>query len=315
MANWGVRQFCLRLPESWFDYNELKAMLPGDAAWVKRTRKNLIAGFYAEIEESDWDDGTAWMGSLVSHRSDLLRGDLRCLYLGWLLCVQYGEVADKQPEPPVPAGLGQSSASLGSLINFFGIDKDLVAVAAVSSAPFSAGPSPEDLNIWIRSLPENEKNDLLITAVSESGDRWKNELLRQFYRKHKRLTSLANVATQRTAGDLLLAAQARTEERTRRIEADRIKESARQKVKEAAERARYLDQLAKREAAVWNDALAYIEKRQQKGYDQAIQLLIDLRDLAIRQQHEAVFQAKIENLRVKHGAKVSFLQRLKKANL
>ena len=43
----------------------------------------------------EWDDGTSWMGSLVSLRSDLLRGDLRCLYLGWLLCAQNQEVIDR----------------------------------------------------------------------------------------------------------------------------------------------------------------------------------------------------------------------------
>jgi hypothetical protein len=315
VANWGVRQFCLRLPGTWFDDKELNAMMPGDAASVTRTGKKLIVGFAAEIDPEEWDDGTSWMGSLVSLRSDLLRGDLRCLYLGWLLCVQNGEIADKEPSPPVPAGLGRLSASLESLIDFLAIDEDLVAVAAESSAPLSAGPNLEDLNIWIRNLPEIEKNDLLTMAVSESGDRWKNELLRRFYREDKTLASPAIVATRRAAGDLLLAAQTRTEERTRRIETERIAEAARQKEKAAAERARYLDQLAKREAAVWDDVLACIQKRQPKEYDQAVRLLIDLRDLATRQKHEATFQAKVENLRVKHGAKVSFLQRLKRANL
>jgi hypothetical protein len=290
-------------------------MLPGEAASVVRTGQHLVVGCEAGIEEEEWDDGSGWMGSLVSLRSDLLRGDLRCLYLGWLLCAQNGEIADEQLGPPVPAELGQLSASLESLINFLGIDDDLIAVTAVTSAPFGAGPSPEDLNIWIRSLPENEKNDLIITEVSESGDRWRNELIRRFYRENKPLTSRAIAATQPTAGDLLLAARARAEERTRRIEAERITEAARQKANEVAARARYLDQLAKREPAVWNDVLANIQKRQPKGYDQAIQLLIDLRDLAIRQQHEAVFQTKIEDLRVKHASKVSFLQRMKRANL
>ena len=34
------------------------------------------------------------MGLLMSLRSDLLRGDLRCLYLGWLLCVLNDEFAE-----------------------------------------------------------------------------------------------------------------------------------------------------------------------------------------------------------------------------
>ena len=50
----------------------------------------MIVAFEIESEGDDWDDGTGWMGSLMSLRSDLLRGDLRCLYLGWLLCAQNG---------------------------------------------------------------------------------------------------------------------------------------------------------------------------------------------------------------------------------
>jgi hypothetical protein len=80
------------------------------------------------------------------------------------------------------------------------------------------------------------------------------------------------------------------------------------------ERAHYLDQLAEREAAVWKEVAVYIQQRQPKGYDQAIRLLIDLRNLAIRQGREAEFRAKIENLRATHAAKLSFMERLIKAD-
>jgi hypothetical protein len=56
-----------------------------------------------------------------------------------------------------------------------------------------------------------------------------------------------------------------------------------------------------------------IEKRQPRAYDQAIRLLIDLRDLAIRQGLETGFKAKIERLRATHAAKTSFLDRLTNA--
>ena len=315
VANWGSRWFCLRLPKDLWEFKEFQALLPGDSAWVRQSAKYFIIGFENENEEEGWDDGTGSMGSLVSLRSDLLRDDLRCVYLGWLLCVQNGEVPDKQPEPPVPAGLNQLSASLGSLIDFLGIDKDLVAVAAANSAPVNAGPSRGDLDIWIRNLPENEKIHLLMTAISESGDRWKNELLRRFNREKKPPISQAVPAAVRTAGELLSAAQAREERRTRRAEADRIREEARRKAKEEAERAQYLDQLARREADVWNEVIANIQQGQPKGYDQAIHLLIDLRDLAIRQGHETEFRAKIEDLRAKHAAKRSFIERLIKADI
>jgi hypothetical protein len=153
-----------------------------------------------------------------------------------------------------------------------------------------------------------------MTAISESGERWKNELLRRFNREKRPSTSQAAPPAGRTAGELLSAAQVRAERRTRRAEANRIREVARRKVKEEAERVHYLDQLAKREAAVWNEVIAYIQQRQPKGYDQAIRLLIDLRELAIRQGHETEFRAKIENLRATHAAKPSFIERLIKAD-
>jgi hypothetical protein len=85
LANWGTRRFWLRLPKAWIDYEKAKSMLSGDTVGARRTGKHVIVGFeVGELELNDFDDGTGWMGSLVSLRSDLLRGDFRCLYLGWL---------------------------------------------------------------------------------------------------------------------------------------------------------------------------------------------------------------------------------------
>ena len=180
VANWGIREFYLRLPQELVDYKQLRTMLPGDAASVRKAGRHVIVGFENESEQNDWDDGTGWMGTLMSLRSELLHGDLRCLYLGWLLCVQLKEFAGEELEPPVPAGLGELSAPLHSLIEFLGIDEDLVEVAALTSAPLNAGPSRKEVDAWIRSLPEKEKIDLLVTAASQSGDRWRNKLLRRF---------------------------------------------------------------------------------------------------------------------------------------
>ena len=111
VANWGTRRFCLRLPKAWIDYRKVASMLPSDTVWMRQSGKHVIIGFeVSELEVDDLDDGTGWMRSLVSLRSDLLRGDLRCLYLGWLLCAQIGELHREEREPPVPAGLRQLTA-------------------------------------------------------------------------------------------------------------------------------------------------------------------------------------------------------------
>ena len=316
VANWGTREFYLRLPQELVDYKELRAMLPGDAAGVRKAGRHVIVGFENESEQDDWDDGTGWMGSLMSLRSELLCGDLRCLYLGWLLCAQCEEFAGEELEPPVPVGLGELSAPLHSLIEFLGIDEDLVEVAALTSAPLNAGPSRKELDAWIRSLPERGKSNLLISAIAEPGERWKTELVRRFqHRNGPRNSHADHQAQRRTAGDLMEAAHARAEVRTRRLDAKRAAEAERQKAKDEADRARHLEKLGKREEAAWNQISAHIQKRQPNEYDKAVSLLVDLHDLAVLQGCESKFQSALARLREAHAAKESFLRRLARAKL
>jgi hypothetical protein len=290
--------------------------LPGDAVWAHQTRKHVIVGFdVSELELDDFDDGTGWMGSLVSLRSDLLRGDFRCLYLGWLLCAQIGELGDGEREPPVPANLRQLTAPLRSLIDFLCIDEDLVETAAAASARLNARLGDQEFEAWIRNLPENEKTNLLVTVTLEPGERWKNELLARFYREKQQLASPVSASQPRTVGDLLSAAKIIAQERAKKLAVERTIELARRKAEEEATRARYLDLLAKRQEATWDQVNQLIQKKQPKAYDQAIRLLVDLRDLAVRQDLEATFKARTGRLRETHRAKTSFLKRLTEATL
>ncbi len=290
-------------------------MLSGESVQVRSSGKFVTISFESEGEpDDDWDDGTGWMGSLISLRGDLLRRDFRCLYLGWLFCVQNGEFSDKVLEPSVPAGLRELSAPYDSLIEFLGIDEDLVEVAASASEPLKAEPSRKELATWIRSLPEKEKDGLLVNALSEPDERWRIELLSRF--EHESIAVSDHGAVERrTIAELLTASHARAEERMRKLNAQRAAEAARKKAREEANRALYLDNLAKREKAVWNQVDAYIQKRQPNDYDRAVILLTDLHDLAVRQGDETGFQLTMEELRKTHAAKDSFLRRLTNAKL
>ena len=53
---------------------------------------HLILSFHSEEEGCEWTEEEAWLASLVPLRSDLMNGDHRCLYLGWLHAVQEGEL-------------------------------------------------------------------------------------------------------------------------------------------------------------------------------------------------------------------------------
>jgi hypothetical protein len=145
------------------------------------------------------------------------------------------EFGEDELEPAVPTGLGELSAPLHSLIEFLGMDEDLVDVAAVASAPLNAGPDQRELAAWIQSLPEKERNNLLVAAVSGPGERWKNGLLRRFEQQNaRRNLSARDTICRRTAGDLLRLVHARLEERTRLLEAKRAAEAARRKAEDEA---------------------------------------------------------------------------------
>ena len=57
-----------------------------------------------------------------------------------------------------------------------------------------------------------------------------------------------------------------------------------------------------------------VASKQPKGYDQALRLLVDLRDLDARGK-SGEFRLRIEALRQAHARKPSFIERLKKAGL
>jgi len=59
-------------------------------------------------------------------------------------------------EPPVPAGLGDLSASLWAIADFLEIDKDLMAVAAEASPPLE-DLANDGLAEWITALPRRRR--------------------------------------------------------------------------------------------------------------------------------------------------------------
>jgi hypothetical protein len=316
VANWGTHEFYIRLPQGSVDYNLLKAMVPGESLRIRKTATFVIVEFRFESEWDGEDDGTGWMASLMPLRSDLLRGDPRCLYLGWLRCLQDGGLDEDKLEPPVPAGLEELSGPLHALIEFLKIDEDLVEVAAQASKPLAAGPSRRELSAWIRGLPEKAKNELLITAAVDQDERWRNDLVRRFRRTNiQQASHVLTASERRKAGDLLAAGETRAKERARLLDEQRTAEAAKRRAEDLANRARYLDQLGRRQAEIWKQVAAHVQTRQPKDYDRAVSLLVDLHDLAVSRGRTAGFQTALEKIRQVHAAKESFLHRLAKASL
>src|SRR3990172_4615543 len=126
VANWGTRRLMLGIPAQLCDPEVLRPYLSGDAAIVKQKDEKLILEFSSQDEPEDWEEGDGWMASLMALRAELIQGDLRCLYLSWLLAAQSGQLEDDEKEPVVPSGLRTLSAALESFADFVRIDPDLI---------------------------------------------------------------------------------------------------------------------------------------------------------------------------------------------
>ncbi len=316
-ANWGTRRFQVRLPNSLTSFRRIEPYCAGPFISVRAHRKDLIVEFDAEEIYEDYYDGEEddWMGSLLPLREDLLSGDYRCLYLGWLRSVQEEEVEDDECEPPVPAGLHDLSEPLCDFAGFFEVDFDLIEAAAEASGSAPQEPSVEDVVKWVKALTIEEKNALLCAAVRGRRPALGAELLRRYHDANPPRSKKTASAKPRTAGDLRRAARARAEKRERELAARKQAEKRRREAEQAAARAAYLDRLAAREEKAWDQIGDLIATKRPNDYDRAVQLLVDLQDLAIRDNREADFKFGLRTIREEHANKPSLQRRLNDAGL
>lgn len=160
-ANWRSCRLALRLPHEAIHQAVLEQFATDGALTFERSATHWI--IHWALDEGQDDDrfaneaGQGWMGSLLPLRDELLRGDLRPLYLGWLAGVGACELDDDSLEPEVPPGMSQLSAAQQALVDFLEIDLDLVAAAAVAteeSGSRESGPTPARTVDELRTLAE-----------------------------------------------------------------------------------------------------------------------------------------------------------------
>ena len=186
LANWGTRRLMFRLPKTVLDAQTARRYCHSDAASVTETADHVIIDLCLERDPDDeWLEGSGLLAGMVQARSDLAAGDLRLLYLAWLLGIQRADEEDEdfedETEPPVPAGLGELSAPLEAIAEFLEIYEDLLAVAA-EAGPQAGESQPGALAAWVLTLPVTEKDTLLTMLASARK------------RRHRRCCSAASAA-------------------------------------------------------------------------------------------------------------------------
>jgi hypothetical protein len=184
LTNWGTRELMLRLPKGVLDPTVVNRYCVGESASAWTSGKHLIIRLNREDEDGtgEWDiGGEGLLTSIIPVRSGLAAGDVRLLYLGWLRCVLSEELADDDPEPPVPAGLAKLDAPLTAATEFLCIDPDLIAAAAAGSSNATAAePTAAQLRAWVTQLPARDKDSILARLITGEDTYLRSELLRRY---------------------------------------------------------------------------------------------------------------------------------------
>jgi hypothetical protein len=318
LSNWGTRELFLRIPALALPLRVGKAYCSSDAARARSKAGHVIVEIRAGDEEGggewiDEDGANRWLPSLVPLRADLAGGDLRTLYLAWLLAAQDGQLDDGDTEPPCPPGLRSLSAPLQAFVEFVRLDRDLLDAAAAGSTKVEPADDAA-LAGWVAALPESEKTSLLVRLVGGGEHHLRSELLRRF--RESRPPSVAGAAPiARTVGELLEAAKGKAEERRSRDAARAAKERARKAAEAAKARDLRLAALAERQVQSWHEVEKLIATKQPRRYDEAVALLQDLREVCARAGKPGEAGSRIARLCEEHAKKGALIERFRKAGL
>ncbi len=316
VTNWGTHQLMLRIPRKLIDLDLASQYCIGDSWTIYEKGDYLIFDFTSETEDYDWEEGEGYLLPLISLRSDLIRGDYRCLYLAWLFCAQVDEIEEDEEEPPVPASLGNLNASLESFAGFMRLDKDLIQVAAENSvADQKSVQNNQKLKNWIGGLPNSEKDTIIFGLINDNDPHIGNVLLQRF-QKAQLIKGAKNIEKMpRAVIKLLQKAEAYTKEKKRHVAEQKAKERAREEKEAVTARKKYLNGLAGRENEIWKKVNPLILTKKPKDYDEAVRLLIDLKDLAKKNNTTSLFKSKLMLIRENHSRKSSLINRIDSACL
>ncbi len=318
VANWCTCLLYLRVPKNVFDAEPLRAFKTKAVFSVEQTRTHWLLGW--ELHEGDnyerfaEEDGQGWMGRLAPLRDELLRGDMRPLYLGWLAGVSAGEVDEQAIEPQPPPGLSRLTAAQQALAEFLEIDGDMLAAAGLSDGQGSKPDSESDAeqDLWIAALPAAEKSAMLKRLLSGNAQQAERKLKLGFLAWQREQQPVAKPETRRrTVAELRKLAASATEARKRQEALQRKKAEAEQQ----ARRETYLRTLAADFDRCWQAADKLAERGIASAYDEVRRALVDLSEASALCTARTAFDRKRVEFMARHGKRGALVRRLADAGI
>jgi len=324
-ASWGSCCLLLRAPANALDLSMLEACQPCDnREWqddqdaFNRSRygDNYLLAWHFSDESGEnerfWneDDGPDWMVRLLPLRTELLRGDARPLYLGWLARLSAGQLDDDAVEPPVPAGLAELTPAQQALTEFLALDPDLLAAAA-SASPVLESVSDADYDSWLSAQSAHVLQASVRLLLEGRAPEAERSVRHRFRAWQAAQHPEQAPAPRRLVAEILHRAQQISQQRQQAERQVAAEAHARQQ----AEHAIRLTALAAESARVWAEIDTQLSRGVASGYDQALQLTLTLAEAMQHVDRRAEFQRDLDTLLTVHGKRRAWMTRLAKTTL
>jgi hypothetical protein len=309
IANWGTVRLGLAFPTGVLSGKTLQPYLRGGEGHeqtlrLKEMRDRCIV-WWERHEEGGWGwtEGDGLIDQLIGVREELMRGDYRALFLGWLADFDPDEWQDPEDSAvvmaPVPAGLNQLSPAQAALIEQFPVDPDALTVAA----EFSRANTPDRIPMAsaLEGLSVSEMRELLARVAEGGGSGVMAELTRLTFPP-------AQAPADQTMRCNDFAAKV-IEARSIRLKKE-AKAAAAEQRRKAESRRQHLASVMRRTDTVWSGLDALLEQKVASAYDQAATQLQELRDAYTQAGDRAGFNQKISEFRNRYSNRPAMLRRI-----
>ncbi|RLC10396.1 MAG: hypothetical protein DRH43_06400 [Deltaproteobacteria bacterium] len=316
VANWMTAIFMVRLPIEALTQETAKAVAAPYLLDIKATKTHWIITWSLEESENydrfGMEDGRGWMARLAPVRDELLRGDLRSLYIGWLAAVAGEMMDDDEMEPLSVSGLGNLTAAQQALAEFLEVDPDLLAGAGMDSpsAP-KAEISEREMDKWIDALPREEVNSILKQLLEGKGQQAERSIRNRFASWRRGLQTGDTDAPRRTVGELRQNA-----EKARQIRLEKQRRDRKQReIKRREKRKAYLKNLSSDFTKAWASVKEPVERGSGRGYDEACRMLVDIAEAYDLFATKEQFHKELKKFMDGHTRRKALILRLVKAGI
>jgi hypothetical protein len=302
-ANWGAPELALRFPHGILPVDLIDGYdLEDFVTFARYPDYDILDIHFREMEGPDeWIEYE--LGSLIAIRDELMEGDLRALYIVWLASEDMRGSDDEEEDyeisvPPVPPAFGTLTAAQQALAELLRVPQEML-VATARHSKKTVSSTDDDVAAWVNLLPQNRRYEYLVRlARNEPG-------LSRLLAKELRELGQDKTRAKPPTGEHVAYATLLAESTEIKAQLEREK-----RLQEQLARQLHLQDIHAHQEDYWHRVDLEAVRGSGPGYDEAVRLLIELREAADQFKETQEFQEHLRAWIHPHMRRPALVKRL-----